>query len=119
MTRDLAFTAIAAAAFSLLLGAIGCDDEMMDAQPANYVGVGVEITMEAAGARVTRVLEGSGAELAGVGPDEVVRLAAVGDDGVGEGLDCAVLGRGGGAVGWDLEVVPAVGGEDGGVHLLV
>lgn len=39
---------------------------MMDAQPKSYVGVGVEITMEAAGARVTRVLEGGGAKLAGV-----------------------------------------------------
>jgi C-terminal processing protease CtpA/Prc len=66
MTRDLTSAAIAAAAIALLLGAAGCEDEMMDAQPKSYVGVGVEITMEAAGARVTRVLEGGGAKLAGV-----------------------------------------------------
>ncbi len=66
MTRDLPSAAIAAAAIALLLGAAGCEDEMMDAQPKSYVGVGVEITMEAAGARVTRVLEGGGAKLAGV-----------------------------------------------------
>lgn len=66
MTGDLTSAAIAAAAITLLLGGAGCEDEMMDAQPANYVGVGVEITMEAAGARVTRVLDGGGAKLAGV-----------------------------------------------------
>jgi len=71
MTRDLSTLAIAALSALLSIVAIGCEDEMLDAQPTHYTGVGVEITMETAGARVTRVLDGGGAKLAGVAPGDV------------------------------------------------
>ena len=49
-----------------VLGSMVACEEKMDAQPSAFTGVGVEVTMEAAGARVTRVLGGGGAELANV-----------------------------------------------------
>jgi len=55
-----------------------CTDSGMDANPDSYVGVGVELTMEAAGARVVRVLVGSPASEAGLAVGDVV--LQVGDE---------------------------------------
>ena len=57
----------------LLLGQIGCTEKKtIQAQPPSYVGVGVELTMEAAGARVQRVLKNSSAEAASLEADDVI-----------------------------------------------
>lgn len=52
--------------------AVGGCERTIAADPDEYVGVGVELTMVAAGARVVRVLETSPAAQAGVVPDDVV-----------------------------------------------
>lgn len=44
----------------------------VEAQPASYVGVGVELTMETAGARITRVLPNSSAEAANLKPEDLI-----------------------------------------------
>lgn len=49
-----------------------CQSETIDAFPDHYVGVGVELTMEAAGARVVRVLPGGPAAEGGLEPGDVV-----------------------------------------------
>lgn len=54
-----------------LVATFGCT-EQMKANPDRYVGVGVELTMEAAGARVVRVLRGSPAKEAGLEAGDVV-----------------------------------------------
>ena len=55
-----------AAAFS------ACTKEAMDAYPDSWVGVGVELRMEPAGARVVRVIRGGPAAAAGLAPDQVI-----------------------------------------------
>jgi carboxyl-terminal processing protease len=57
--------------FALALVPLACTEEM-DANPDAYVGIGVELTMEAAGARVVRVLPGSPAGAAGLAAGDVV-----------------------------------------------
>lgn len=62
-------TAIAALLIALLTA---CSDASIEAQPKSYVGIGVELTMEAAGARVVRILPGSDATRAGLTADDTI-----------------------------------------------
>jgi len=64
--------ALTAMLIVLVVAIAACSDESLEAQPKNYVGVGVELTMEAAGARVVRILPGSDATRAGLAPDDVI-----------------------------------------------
>jgi C-terminal processing protease CtpA/Prc len=61
-----------AAVAVVLLGMMGCPQTKIDPQPSNYVGIGVELTMEAAGARVTRVVEGGPAAEMGLAVGDVI-----------------------------------------------
>lgn len=69
MPRALLLPLLAAV---LLGGLSGCPRTAMEANPERYAGIGVELTMEAAGARVVRVIEGGPADEAGLQADDVV-----------------------------------------------
>jgi carboxyl-terminal processing protease len=56
----------------LLLSTAGCSERVVDAQPKHYVGIGAELTMEAAGARVVRILDGSSAREHGLVEGDVL-----------------------------------------------
>lgn len=58
--------------FACLTAIAACSDDALEAQPKHYVGIGVELTMEAAGARVVRILPGSDATRAGLAPDDII-----------------------------------------------
>ena len=76
-------TLLLAIALSVCAGT-ACSDEMA-AHPDNYVGIGAELTMDAAGARVVRVLEGSPAGPAGLARGDVI-LTLDGDPTRGKSL---------------------------------
>ena len=59
---------------AVLVGAwlSACQAETLEAFPAHYVGIGVELTLEAAGARVVRVIPGGPAARGGLEPGDVV-----------------------------------------------
>ena len=60
----------------LLVGLGACsNDEALEAFPDRYVGIGVELRMEAAGAHVVRVLSKSGAEASGLKSGDVILQA--------------------------------------------
>lgn len=66
----------------LALGGVGmlgvaCQENVIEAMPDAYVGIGVELTIEAAGARVVRTLTDGAAGRAGLEADHV--LLAVDD----------------------------------------
>ncbi len=65
---SLAFLLSVCGALSVQLG---CTKEM-DAYPSNYAGIGVELEMEASGARVTNVLGGGSASAGGLRPDDLI-----------------------------------------------
>lgn len=96
----MGFRSLAPAAFlTLAIGTLlsACEPKTMEAFPDRYVGIGVELTVEAAGARVVRVLEGGPAAEAGLKPGDVLLEVA------GEPIR-----------GWTLaEVVAALRGEPG------
>jgi carboxyl-terminal processing protease len=54
----------------------GCADKTIEAFPEKYVGIGVELRMEAAGAHVVRVLKGGAAQTAGLRRGDVILQAA-------------------------------------------
>lgn len=58
-------------AFVLML-LLGCGEKTLDAFPEEYVGIGVELTMEAAGARVVRVIEGGPAAASGIHAGDIL-----------------------------------------------
>ncbi len=62
----------AGAVLALAVGLSCSDKKTIDAQPNDYVGVGIELTMEAAGARVVRTLSNSPAERANLMPGDVI-----------------------------------------------
>jgi carboxyl-terminal processing protease len=64
-------TLLIPASIALLLAPLACTDSL-DHNPDNYAGVGVELTMEAAGARVVRVMDGSPAKEAGLEVGDVL-----------------------------------------------
>lgn len=76
---------------------LACQGEVLEANPERYVGIGVELTMEAAGARVVRVIDKGPAAEAGLQPNDVV-LEIEGAPARGKGL---------------ADVVNAVRGEPG------
>ncbi len=57
---------------ALLALTAACQRNAMEANPERYVGIGVELTMEAAGARVVRVLDEGPAAKAGLSANDVV-----------------------------------------------
>ena len=60
----------------LLGGVLSCsNDKTLEAFPDRYVGIGVELRMEAAGAHVVRVLSKSGAEASGLKSGDVILQA--------------------------------------------
>lgn len=70
---------------ALLAITVACQKDVLDANPERYVGIGVELTMEAAGARVVRVIEDGPAAEAGLQPNDVV-LEVEGAPARGKGL---------------------------------
>ena len=64
--------------FSLLtLLAFACSKaEQLDAMPDQYVGIGVELRMEAAGASVVRVFKEGPAKKSGVSPGDIILAVA-------------------------------------------
>jgi C-terminal processing protease CtpA/Prc len=66
LRQPVAFAVLAIALVS------ACGETAIEAQPRSYVGIGVELTMEAAGARVVRILPGSGAKAAGLSVDDTI-----------------------------------------------
>lgn len=61
----------------LIAGAIGalsasCQDRVIEAMPDEYVGVGIELTLESAGARVVRALPDGAAARAGIAAGDVL-----------------------------------------------
>jgi C-terminal processing protease CtpA/Prc len=59
-------------ALALVLFLSCSENKAIEAQPQDYVGVGVELTMEAAGARVVRTLQNSPAERAKLVAGDVI-----------------------------------------------
>lgn len=57
---------------ALIAVASACERETMEANPERYVGIGVELTMEAAGARVVRVIDEGPAAASGLAKNDVV-----------------------------------------------
>lgn len=57
---------------ALIAFLFACEKEVLEANPERYVGIGVELTMEAAGARVVRVIDEGPAAQAGLQPNDVV-----------------------------------------------
>lgn len=102
MLQDLARPSLIAIGVAAAIGMLGCETSM-DPQPASFVGVGVEITMEAAGARVVRVFPNGGAARAGV-EDGDVFLEVAGEPTRGQSL-AAVVGRLRGEPGTKVEVL--------------
>src|SRR5690606_37125546 len=86
----------------IAIGTLGCE-VTMDPQPASFVCVGVEITMEAAGARVVRVFPNGGAARAGVESGDVF-LEVAGESTRGQSL-ASVVGRLRGEPGTRVEVL--------------
>lgn len=62
---------LAPIAIALSIAALGCSEKVVDPNPPELLGIGVELTMDAAGARVVRVLPGSPAADQGVEAGEV------------------------------------------------
>jgi len=62
----------AGAVLALAVGISCSEKKNIEAQPDDYVGVGIELTMEAAGARVVRTLPDSPAERAKLMPGDVI-----------------------------------------------
>jgi carboxyl-terminal processing protease len=57
---------------AMVIAPFACSQRPIEANPERYSGIGVELTMEAAGARVVRVIQGGAAEEAGLRADDVV-----------------------------------------------
>ena len=70
MPKRLLICALAAASACALGGC--ADEKIIEANPEHYVGVGVELTIEAAGARLVRVLDGSPAAASGLSEGDVI-----------------------------------------------
>lgn len=70
---------------ALLAITLACQKDVLDANPEHYVGIGVELTMEAAGARVVRVIDDGPAARAGLAANDVV-LEIEGQPARGESL---------------------------------
>ena len=51
---------------------VACQQNVIEAMPDSYVGVGVELTIDAAGARVERTLPASAAAEAGLQAEQVI-----------------------------------------------